>query len=283
LDITFNRRESGTEIVGPDKWIIPNNWKNSADNFIGDAYHAPISHRSATLARIAINRQQNQPGGKPYESRGGNQVNPGNGHGQQAFFFDSEEDAERRQFQQNDSVIAEYERSILPEMERRLGFTRARKMRTAHQTVFPNFSSLSGPRPTRIWHPRGPFHTEVWAFWCLDREMPEEVKRAQRISGMQSFGPSGLAEQDDMDNWRGSTEAGKSAVARKVRAHIGMGVGHEWFNPDLPGRSVPNSFAEINQRAMYVRWQEMMNAESWADISVDPITATFEGTATMKG
>jgi hypothetical protein len=37
------------------------------------------------------------------------------------------------------------------------------------------------------------------------------------------------------------------------------------------------------QRGIYRRWQEMMNAESWADIHIDPITAKFEGLATMQG
>ena len=41
--------------------------------------------------------------------------------------------------------------------------------------------------------------------------------------------------------------------------------------------------SENNQRNFYARWQEFMNAESWADIHIDPITAPFEGTATMKG
>ena len=286
LDLRFNRRDGGIVLVGPTKWVIPNNWKNSADNFTGDAYHAPLSHRSATLARLAVGRRQTQsqsPGQatKPYESIGGNQVTS-NGHGQQAFRFDTAEEAERRRFDQ-DPVLTEYENSLLPELERRMGYTRGRLMRTAHQTVFPNFSSLSGARPTRVWQPRGPFRTEVWAYWTLDREAPDEVKRRYRMNGIQSFGPSGMAEQDDMDNWRGSTEAGKSFIARKSRGHIGMGVGHERWDPRLPGYSVPNSFAEVNQRAMYVKWQEFMNAESWADIHIDPITAKFEGTATMKG
>ena len=41
--------------------------------------------------------------------------------------------------------------------------------------------------------------------------------------------------------------------------------------------------SENNQRNFYARWQEFMNAESWADIHIDPMTAQFEGTATMKG
>jgi len=117
----------------------------------------------------------------------------------------------------------------------------------------------------------------------VEENASEEVKRAYRINGIQSFGPTGLLEQDDMDNWRNATDAGRSIQARKYLQNIAMGVGHEQRNPGIPGRSVPSSFSEINQRAMYVRWQEMMNAESWADISIDPITVQFEGTATMKG
>jgi hypothetical protein len=41
--------------------------------------------------------------------------------------------------------------------------------------------------------------------------------------------------------------------------------------------------SENNQRYFYLRWQEFMNARSWADIHLDPITARFEGTATMRG
>jgi hypothetical protein len=41
--------------------------------------------------------------------------------------------------------------------------------------------------------------------------------------------------------------------------------------------------SENNQRLFYRRWEEFMNAESWVDISLDAITARFDGTATMQG
>ena len=40
--------------------------------------------------------------------------------------------------------------------------------------------------------------------------------------------------------------------------------------------------SEHNQRGYYDRWSEFMNAGSWADIHVDPISVKFEGTAGMK-
>jgi hypothetical protein len=61
-----------------------------------------------------------------------------------------------------------------------------------------------------------------------------------------------------------------------------MGVGHTVQNKNLPGRIAERFLSENNQRHYYLRWQEFMNAKSWADIHIDPITAPFEGTATMK-
>ena len=86
-----------------------------------------------------------------------------------------------------------------------------------------------------------------------------------------------------MDNWRSTTESGFSVMGRKHPQIITMGLGHETTRPDVPGGLVPNLYSEICQRNFYARWQEMMNANSWADISIDPITAKFEGTATMTG
>jgi 3-phenylpropionate/trans-cinnamate dioxygenase alpha subunit len=279
MDIWFNRRDSGVELIGPDKWVGKFNWKNSTDNFIGDMYHAILSHRSALLARA---QSLGVPAAPLSYSRPGNQVSPGNGHGCFAGIYDTPEDYYRRNAVNEDSPLMEYNKSIYDEMLRRLGPSRAHRIGPEHSSVFPNMSWL--PNGTvRIWHPRGAGETEVWSFTFVDKAMPEELKRLWRVQCMQSFGPSGLLEQDDMDNWRNSSEAGRSLVARKTPNVISMGAGHEWDNPELPGLSVPNTFSEINQRSMYKRWQEFMDAKSWGDISIDPITATFEGTATMKG
>jgi phenylpropionate dioxygenase-like ring-hydroxylating dioxygenase large terminal subunit len=48
LDVFFDRREGGIEVIGGmHKWIIPCNWKFPAENFSGESYHVPWSHLSA--------------------------------------------------------------------------------------------------------------------------------------------------------------------------------------------------------------------------------------------
>ena len=286
MDIWFNRRDGGAELQGPYKWVIPNNWKNSTDNFIGDGYHAAISHRSASMVRglyhhsktFAPNRQAGQalPFGRP-----GFQVSI-NGHGTGGVTLaDEGEDVLQRTRQFSSAGAMEYEVSIREEVVRRLGPLRANRVRHAHASTFPNMSWLSN-NVFRVWHPRGPLRTEVWAWSYWDKAAPENVRTHFRISSM-TFGPGGVMEQDDMDNWRGSSEAGKSRTARKHLQAVTMGVGHETTHPLLPGHIHPRSQGELPQRYFYLRWQELMNADSWADIHIDPITAKFEGTATMQG
>jgi len=54
-------------------------------------------------------------------------------------------------------------------------------------------------------------------------------------------------------------------------------------NPDYPGLVSERYISENNQRLFYRRWEEFMNANSWADIHVDPVTVNFEGTASLHG
>jgi hypothetical protein len=62
-----------------------------------------------------------------------------------------------------------------------------------------------------------------------------------------------------------------------------MGLGHADAHQDYPGLVSDRYISENNQRNFYLRWQEFMNAESWNEITVEPITARYEGTATVRG
>jgi hypothetical protein len=62
-----------------------------------------------------------------------------------------------------------------------------------------------------------------------------------------------------------------------------MGLGHAGTHPDYPGLVSERYISENNQRLFYRRWEEFMNAESWADISLAPISARFAGSATLRG
>ena len=170
LDTFFDRREGGIELIGGiHKWVMPCNWKFPAENFAGDGYHVPWSHLSAVRTGSGGDfRVKPDPAGMA--------LSPGNGHSVMSVGPAMEADPPIPE------VLA-YEQQIFPEMRARLG-PRLDRVKPIAGTVFPNFSML---RPTsrtiRVWHPRGPEKTEVWAWVFADKSAPPEVKRALRLAG----------------------------------------------------------------------------------------------------
>jgi hypothetical protein len=175
-------------------------------------------------------------------------------------------------------LFQDYHDATMPEAERRLGTLRARRVQLANHSIFPN-----GILGLRLALPRGPLKTEFWHFVLVERDAPEEIKRVIRIGSQANNGAAGLFEQDDVDNWRQVTEASTSRLRRRHTQDLSMGLGHAGPHSDCPGLVSERYISENNQRLFYRRWEEFMNAESWAQIPLDPITAHFDGTATMRG
>jgi len=253
LDTFFDRREGGIELIGGvHKWIMPCNWKFPAENFAGDGYHVPWSHISAVRTGSGGDFRV-----KPDSE--GRALSLGNGHSIMTVGRDMVADPPAPE------VLA-YEEQILPEMQQRLG-PRLQLGKPIAGTVFPNFSML---RPTsrtiRVWHPRGPDKTEVWAWIFVDKAAPPEVKKALRLAGARVFGPGGAFEQDDMDNWQGCTQTARGAVARRAFLCYEMGLGHDRFDENLGAWASDYRYSENNHRRFYRRWAELMDAASWRDL-----------------
>ena len=277
LDIRYNRRDNGLRLIGPEKWIMPTNWKMPVDNFAGDGYHFTLTHRSALIAQAKASRRPSREINF-YEENGGHNVDVGNGHGVITNWAETEEQ-ERRQTP--NPRLVEYENEIMPELERRLG-SRGRRMHVLIGSVFPNLS-LHQATSIRIMNPRGPLKTEAWTFHLAENDAPEDVHRLTRRNGQFSFGIGGIFEQDDMDNFNQCTLSGLSPMGKKVLSQVVMGMGHETTHDALPGKVAGRKVNEVPQRGLYARWQEFMNAKSWKEISIAPQTAKYEGMATFKG
>ena len=134
-------------------------------------------------------------------------------------------------------------------------------------TIFPKFSLLrAGSRTFRVWHPRGPEKTEVWSWVYVDKAAPLHVKEAIRLAGMRGFSPSGIFEQDDMDNWQECTRACRGAVSRRAFWNTQMGLGHEGFDPELNAWASDFRMSESDHRQFYRRWAQLMEADRWAQV-----------------
>jgi phenylpropionate dioxygenase-like ring-hydroxylating dioxygenase large terminal subunit len=275
LDTVFNRRDCGMQALGPTKWLEPANWKTMVDN-CSDNYHVPTSHLSSAAV-------QSRFMGRPRLSHDDQFKSPNkhafvNGHS--VTFRNADDDMPRYLHgvsTETMRLFEDYHRSTLAEVERRLGRLRARQVQLGNHSIFPN-----GVLGFRLALPRGPLKTEFWHFVLLDRDMPEELKRVIRIGSQANNGAAGLFEQDDVDNWRQVTESSRSRFVRQFPQDLSMGIGHAGTHAEYPGIVSDRYISESNQRLFYQRWEQFMNAESWADIPLDPISARFDGTATMQ-
>ena len=250
LDVFFDRREGGVEVIGGlHKWQIPANWKMPAENFCGDGYHTGWSHLSAIGSGFGGSFRSSP-------SRQGVVVSPGNGHCIVGLGPDDPSDPAVPE------IIA-YEESIRDEVAKRVG-ERLRLIRPHAGTIFPNLSLLrSVARTFRLWQPKGPGKTEIQAAVYVDKAAPPEVKEAFRLQALRAFGPSGAFEQDDMDNWEGCSKAGLGVVARRHQLNIGMGLGHARYDEDLLGWASDYRLSENNHRAFYRRWSQLMDSQGW--------------------
>ena len=253
LDVFFDRREGGVEVIGGmHKWVMPCNWKLPAENFGGDGYHTAWSHLSAVTTGFG-GGFRTRPSGE------GKMISPGNGHCINTIGPNDTADPPVPE------IIA-YEEEVRAEVEQRLG-DRLTVVKPHVGTVFPNFSMLrSVARTFRVWQPRGPDKTEVWACVFVDKAAPPEVKEAFRLTALRAFGPGGGFEQDDMDNWQACTETGRGVVARRYPVNMQMGIGREEFDQDLMGWASDYRLSESNHRSFYRRWAQVMAANSWAEL-----------------
>jgi phenylpropionate dioxygenase-like ring-hydroxylating dioxygenase large terminal subunit len=251
LDAVFDRREGGVEVFpGVHKWVVPCNWKIAAENFCGDSYHGPWSHRSAMSSGFSARRP------RPVDIQRFH-ISPGNGHCLMARQPDDTSDT---------PVVLAYEQEVRPEVRNRLG-RRIDLVRPVAGTVFPNFSFNRGTASSiRVWHPRGPERIEIWSWIFADKLAPPNVKETLRLAGLRSFGPAGTFEQDDIDSWQECTQTARGVVSRGHFLNMQMGLGQERFDEELGAWTSDFSISESNHRHFYRRWAKMMNTMEWSGL-----------------
>jgi phenylpropionate dioxygenase-like ring-hydroxylating dioxygenase large terminal subunit len=264
-------RQGATEVIGGiHKWLIPCNWKFPAENFSGDRYHN-VSHRSVDLVGIGPSGKGRRDMQERNESRMLDVTFPDLGHSMIAFLRNH--DAAIAPAYQDAPEVADYFRRCEEDRRRRLG--EHWRLFGGPGTVFPNASPLARqPRTLAVWHPRGPHQTEVWRIYLVDADAPAEVKNFLRQYYIRYSGPSGLTEQDDMENWNYAHTASRGAIARRYPYNYEMGLGRatdrfEDHGLELPGRILDVTQAvasENNQRSFYGRWRQFMDAKSWNEL-----------------
>ena len=133
-----------------------------------------------------------------------------------------------------------------------------------HPNIFPNLWVASAGTQLSLRLPKGPGKTEVWWFTMVDRNKSKAEQEARSRRGGLVFGPAGMLEQDDGENWEQSTRQTRGVIARRYPLNFGMNLGKGV--PTIPESGPRYIDAAINEHAQlwtYRAWAEWMDAESW--------------------
>ncbi|MBX3314036.1 MAG: Rieske 2Fe-2S domain-containing protein [Actinobacteria bacterium] len=247
LEATFDRDGTGTSVVaGIHRWHIACNWKLPCENQAGDLYHPDVSH----VAALSLGGDSVSASLDP-----GVQVTTSEGHAMVVRTMP--EGTPPADLVPGGNAGVDWFTGRHELVEERLGAERSLIVPIAGN-VFPNFSMLPSVFSIRVNHPRGPMGTEVWAYCLVPSAAPPEVREQIHGYYQVTFGPGGLVEEEDGENWIGMTNGASTARTDPRPLHIGMGLGTEYTDERVPG-SVAPLFTEHNQREFYKTWQRWMD------------------------
>jgi phenylpropionate dioxygenase-like ring-hydroxylating dioxygenase large terminal subunit len=138
-----------------------------------------------------------------------------------------------------------------------------------HPSIFPNlWITLNGTQMC-LRLPRGPGVTELWWFTFLPKAMPEPERRETARFIGHIFGPAGLVEQDDGENWTQSTLTAKGVAGSRVKHNLKMGLGHDTVSEAFGQRFIESPISEHGQRWTYRAWTDWMAARDWPDLKAN--------------
>jgi phenylpropionate dioxygenase-like ring-hydroxylating dioxygenase large terminal subunit len=263
LDLYLGRTDAGTEVLGtPQVWDVAANWKFATDNFTGDNFHLYSTHGS--IVELGLLPPD------PMSLAFGHLVHPQDGH--VLHVVPGPPDPMFEYFGLPKELVPQLERNLNPaqfELIRRYGFSVG--------TVFPNLSFMqvmvqgdfeAPPTPFlcfRQWQPTGPTSTRVLSWLLVDKEASPAYRKATYEAYVRTFGPSGVFEQDDLENWEECTRVNKGKIAQRYTLHHQMNV-HVPVDPEFPGpgKAWQGSYGERTQIAFYAEWQRwLMQTKPW--------------------
>ena len=265
FDLLFGRSE-GLEVVGPPvRWLIPGNWKLAAANFAGDGHHIFTTHGFRTALNLETIRGERLSYVLPSDY----------GHACTLSCWPKGV---------TDYPYSRLPEAIWPELKEHLSEDQLdllANLAIMVGNIFPNCSFLQtashlpdewGGSPSdppvsfltiRQWQPRGANQMEVWSWQLVDRNAPERWKEVSRQCFTREFGPGGVFEQDDAENWSGITATLKSPAAKRLTLQYRMGLkmddAQQWPGPGTA--YFKRSFEEFNERVFYAYWHKLMQAE----------------------
>lgn len=263
-------------VEGVQKNIIGCNWKLAVDNLF-DWYHVNISHASAAMSGYLS--PPTPPGQPPGESP---ILSPRN---HRVLLGDYGHAISGPRLTDEIWQLVEQVGGVEPMLDH--GWRNGEAAREAlgptghdvsgHVNVFPNLW-ITTNQQLCLRLPKGPDQTEIWWFTLYDKNQAPEKNAKLVERANHTFGPAGLLEQDDGENWDQSTRQTRGVVARRYPLNFAMNLGRgEIVKPEGGAAHIDTHVNEHAQLWTYRSWSEWMDASSWDALKRDRSPAP-EGT-----
>jgi PAH dioxygenase large subunit len=256
MDIIFGRT-GAIEFVGvPQIWEVDCSWKFATDNFT-DNFHVFYTHQS--LVELGM-----LPTDPDFASHG-HMVTLGNGHGLH-FVQGPPDDAFRG---------LGLPKELWPQFEKHLSPAQAKIAQThgySAGTMWPNFHWLQlvtagdeqappiGILNLRLEIPITATRTRMYSWFAIDKDASPEYRKLSYETYVRTFGPAGIFDQDDMENWEECTAVARGPAAKRYSLHHKMGLNRA-ADPKWPGPGIgyPDSYGEMTHREWYAEWLRCMS------------------------
>ena len=252
------------EVVdGIQKNIVDCNWKIAVDNLF-DWYHVMYSHASAgsagilNLAEILFPNNQLVMLGEYGQAISGPGITK-----EMQVQIDQMSDEQRIEMSKD---VARSGMRIRPRSaDALMGPVGVRSM--GHPNIFPNLWITLNGMQLCLRLPRGPHKTELWWYTIVPKEAPAKLKQRMLRTAIHLFGPAGLLEQDDGENWSQSTRSSEARSSQTLGHNLKMGIGKDEVITGENGEHyIETCVSEHGQRWFYRGWTEWMAARDWAEL-----------------
>lgn len=250
-------------VPGVQKFVIDCNWKLAVDN-VFDWYHAQITHMSA-MRMISGGADADVDVGGAKDTLGNDLDIPASGA--------------KGLYEM--ALVAEYGHAIggptvkdlsptlavdqtwreTPEAKEMLGPIGVDV--AGHPNIFPNaWVSTFGPQISlRI--PVSPHQTEVWWFSFVPKNATPEQRATHLWFCNHGFGPAGLFEQEDGENWAQSTLQVRGPRSQRIPHALKMNLGRGQVVKEHGLARIEGTTNEHPQLWLYHSWAQWMKGLDW--------------------
>ena len=261
-------------VPGIQKFVIDCNWKFALDNLF-DWYHPQVTHASAFQPGI-------MPAVPPHHSaeptaidmsgvvtqEGADIAVPvtaitGSTFDQMVLLGEYGHGIGGPSASSPGNVDFDYQWRLRPENQKILGPVGVEV--AGHPSIFPTtWITQTSQLSLRI--PRSPARTEIWWFSFVDRNLPKEIRDFAVTVMTRIFGPAGLLEQDDGENWSQATAQTLGVASRREKHLLKMGLGRGKVIKEHGLARIATVTNEHGQLWTYHAWAQWVKGASWDEL-----------------